>query len=92
MITIVDLREGALDVDRNKLGTYSHIGGSGKKITKRFCKNCAAPIITNVEKWGKDYLYAGLLDDISFIKKAKNIWYEKSHFAFLEIKENGVKI
>ena len=44
-------------------------------ITKFFCKVCAAPLITYVEQWKVSYLYAGLLDDISSLKSAKNIFY-----------------
>ncbi len=56
-------------------------------ITKSFCKNCAAPVTTYVEKWGVSYLYAGLLNDISSLKHAKNIFYKESHFPFMKINE-----
>jgi|TARA_B110000014_G_C19846903_1_gene438933 hypothetical protein len=92
MITIIDLREGAIDIDKNKLGIYEHIGGSGNKIQKHYCKKCTAPILTYVAKWKKFYLYAGMLDDISILKTANNIWYTNSHFPFLEINEKKIKI
>ena len=92
MITIIDLREGAIDIDKNKLGIYEHIGGSGNKIQKHYCKKCTAPILTYVAKWKKFYLYAGMLDDISILKTANNIWYKNSHFPFIEINENKIKI
>jgi len=87
IITIIQLRDKALEIDENKLSKYSHPGGSKNTITKSFCKICAAPITTFVEKWGVSYLYAGLLDDISSLHKAKNIFYEDSHFPFMKIKE-----
>ena len=92
MITIIDLREGAIDIDKNKLGIYEHIGGSGNKIQKHYCKKCTAPILTYVAKWKKFYLYAGMLDNISILKTANNIWYKNSHFPFIEINENKIKI
>ena len=92
MITIIDLREGAIDIDKAKLGIYEHIGGSGNKIQKHYCKKCTAPILTYVDKWKKFYLYAGMLDDISILKTANNIWYTNSHFPFLEINEKKIKI
>ena len=45
----------------------------------------------HVERWNKFYLYAGLLDDISILKKSKNIYYEESHFPFMEISEKNLK-
>ena len=92
IITIIQLRDNALKIDENKLEKYTHKGGSKKTIIKSFCKICAAPITTFVEKWGVSYLYAGLLDDLSLLKESKNIFYENSHFPFLEIKEKGLKI
>jgi len=92
MITIIDLREGAIDIDKAKLGIYEHIGGSGNKIQKHYCKKCTAPILTYVAKWKKFYLYAGMLDDISILKTANNIWYKNSHFPFIEINKKKIKI
>jgi len=92
MITIIDLREGAIDVDKSKLGIYEHAGGSGNIIKKHYCKKCTAPILTYVAKWDKFYLYAGMLDDISILKTANNIWYEDSHFPFMEINESKIKL
>ena len=69
IMTIILLRDGAIDIDKSKLKIYEHEGGSGNKIKKHFCKKCAAPILTYVEKYKKYYLYAGLLDDISFLNK-----------------------
>lgn len=90
IITIIQLRENALNLNESKLSKYTHSGGSSNKITKSFCKNCAAPITTFVEKWGVSYLYAGLLDDISSLKNAKNIFYENSHFPFMKINEDEI--
>ena len=92
IITIIQLRDNVLKIDDNKLEKYTHKGGSKKMIIKSFCKICAAPITTFVEKWGVSYLYAGLLDDLSLLKESKNIFYENSHFPFLVIKEKGLKI
>jgi hypothetical protein len=86
--TIIQLREGALKVDESKLSKHTHNGGSGKTITKFFCKVCAAPLTTYVEKWKVSYLYAGLLDSISSLQSAKNIFYDESHFPFMKINEN----
>ena len=91
IVSIIQLREDALKVDESKLLKYSHNGGSEKMITKFFCKVCAAPLITYVEKWKVSYLYAGLLDDISILKKVNNIWYKDSHFPFMEVTENKIK-
>jgi len=90
--TIVELREGTLEIDANKLGIYEHSGGSGSKIQKYYCKKCISPVYTYVAKWDKVYLYAGLLDDISILKIANNIFYEDAHFPFIEIDEKNIKI
>ena len=37
--TIIEVRDGALDIDKSKLGIYEHSGGSGNKIKKHYCKN-----------------------------------------------------
>ena len=92
VITIIQLRENTLEVDENKLSKYTHSGGSKNIITKSFCKKCAAPLTTYVEKWGISYLYAGLLDDKSLLKNAKNIFYENSHFPFLKVNEKEMTI
>ena len=92
MISIIELRENAIDIEMSKLSIYEHNGGSEKKIKKHFCKKCAAPVLTYVEKWNKYYLYAGLLDDISILKKAINIFYENSHFPFMDIEVKKLKV
>ena len=90
-MSIIELRKDAIDINKSLLSTFEHIGGSGDKITKYFCGKCAAPVLTYVERWNKFYLYAGLLDDISILKKSKNIYYEESHFPFMEISEKNLK-
>ena len=92
MISIIELRENAIDIEMSKLSIYEHNGGSEKKIKKHFCKKCAAPVLTYVEKWNKYYLYAGLLDDITILKKAINIFYENSHFPFMDIEDKKLKV
>ena len=32
--TIIEVRDGALDIDKSKLGIFEHSGGSGNKIKK----------------------------------------------------------
>ena len=91
MITIIQLRENAIEIDKSKLGMFEHNGASGNKIKKHYCKKCVAPILTYVQKWDKYYLYAGLLDDISILKKATNIWYKDSHFPFMDINDDAIK-
>ena len=91
MITIIDLRDDAIEIDKSKLGIFEHEAGSGKIIKKHYCKKCVAPVLTYVEKFNKYYLYAGMLDDISILKKAKNIWYKESHFPFMEITDENLK-
>ena len=92
MITIIDLREGSIEIDKTKLGTYEHSGGSGNLIKKHYCKKCTAPILTYVDKWKKFYLYAGMLDNINILKTANNIYYEGSHFPFMDIKDKKIKL
>ena len=36
MMTIILLRDGAIDIDKSKLKIYEHEGGSGNKIKKHF--------------------------------------------------------
>ena len=92
MISIIELRENAIAREMSKLSIYEHNGGREKKIKKHFCKKCAAPVLTYVEKWNKYYLYAGLLDDITILKKAINIFYENSHFPFMDIEDKKLKV
>tara|TARA_B110000444_G_C18763681_1_gene558860 strand:- start:119 stop:526 length:408 start_codon:yes stop_codon:yes gene_type:complete len=91
MITIIELRKDTIDINKVKLGIYEHDGGSGNLIKKYYCKKCVAPVLTYVAKWDKFYLYAGLMDDISILKKANNIFYKDSHFPFLEISKDKIK-
>ena len=91
-MSIIELRKDAIDINKSLLSTFEHTGGSGNKITKYFCGKCAAPVLTFVHRWKKFYLYAGLLDDISILKKAKNIYFENSHFPFMEISEKDLKL
>ncbi len=91
MITIIQLRENAIEIDKDRLNTFKHSGGSGNTIKKFFCKKCAAPILTYVSKWDKFYLYAGMLDDISILKAATNIFYEDTHFPFMDISKDKIK-
>ena len=90
-MSIIELRDNSIDLDKALLSTFEHTGGSGNKITKYFCGKCAAPVLTFVQRWNKYYLYAGLLDDISILKKSRNIYFEESHFPFMEISENNLK-
>jgi hypothetical protein len=90
--TIIEVRDGALDIDKSKLGIYEHSGGSGNEIKKHYCRKCTSPVYAYVSKLNKIYLYAGLLDDISILKSAKNIWYQDSHFPFLKISEDKIII
>ena len=92
MINIIDLREDSINIDKTKLAIYEHKGGSWNIIKKHYCKKCTAPVLTYVAKWDKFYLYAGLLDDISILKTASNIYFKDSHFPFMEIDEKKVKV
>ena len=56
--TLVEIRNGALNVNNDKLEIYEHQGGSGNKIQKHYCKKCTSPIYAYVAKWDKIYLYA----------------------------------
>ena len=86
-ITIIDLRDGALKIEKQNLGIFTQVGGSGKEIKNYYCKICTAPIFRYVSLWNRNYLFAGLLDNIDFIKKAKNIFYKNSHFPFIKVDE-----
>ena len=58
MITIIDLREGAIDIDKTKLGIFEHKAGSGQIIKKHYCKKCAAPVLTYVEKYNIENIFS----------------------------------
>ena len=55
------------------------------------CRKKIGGIITIIQLRDKYYLYAGMLDDISILKSAYNIFYENSHFPFMEISESNIK-
>ncbi len=87
MITIIDIRKGALILEKKNLGTFTQLGGSGKEIKNYYCKTCTAPILRHVSLWKRDYLFAGLLDNIDLIKKVTNIFYKNAHFPFMKIND-----
>ena len=37
-MSIIELRKDAIDINKSLLSTFEHIGGSGDKITKYFCR------------------------------------------------------
>ena len=53
MITIIQLRNNALEIDKSKLGIFEHNGASGNIIKKHYCKKCVAPVMTYVKKWDR---------------------------------------
>ena len=78
IMTIILLRDGAIDVDKSKLKIYEHSGGSGHKIKKHFCEKCAAPILTFVENlYSPSILMKGDTCINFFV-----LWLSKSNLSF----------
>ena len=90
-ISVIEFKLESLKIDKNKLDSFTHQGGSGKDLNRYFCKNCKAPVYLYVEKYDENYIYAGLFDEIDDLKLSKNMNFKDSHFPFLDIKEESVK-
>tara|TARA_Y100000590_G_scaffold469070_1_gene654724 strand:+ start:3075 stop:3473 length:399 start_codon:yes stop_codon:yes gene_type:complete len=91
-VTVIQLRDQALDINKDNLASFKHPGYSKKNLHKFCCKICASPIYSYVEKFEKIFLYAGSLEEINDIISSKNINFESSHFPFITIENSGNKI
>ena len=87
-ISVIEFKLEKLKIDKNKLNSFTHQGGSGKSLKRYYCKICKAPVYIYVEKYDKNYIYVGLFDKINDFKISENASYQDSHFLFLDIKEN----
>ena len=56
MISIIELRENAIDIEMSKLSIYEHNGGSEKKIKSIFVKN-VLPLYSLMWKNGINIIY-----------------------------------
>ena len=81
--TEIYVRRESLSVT-GEMNAYSVIGDSGKAVTRKFCRTCGAPIVTEFEA---EPLFvcvkACSLDDASWLKpefhlyvKSKQSWYK----------------
>ena len=86
-ISVIEFKLENLKIDKSKLDSFTHQGGSGKNLSRYYCKICKAPVYLYVEKYDGNYIYAGLLNQIDDLKLSKNSCFKDSHFPFLDIKE-----
>jgi hypothetical protein len=57
------------------LKTFNDTGDSGKPVYRRFCPDCASPVVTDVEAMpGLTFIKAGTLDDTSWLKPTMEIY------------------
>lgn len=58
-----------------ELGGYTVTSDSGNELTRKFCRDCGTPILTELHSQANVLvLKAGTLDDPSWLKPAFNIW------------------
>ena len=57
------------------LVSFAHKGGSGKSLSRKFCRNCGSSIATEAEALpGALIIKAGTLDDSSWLKPNTHLW------------------
>ena len=61
------------------LASYTHKGGSGKSLSRKFCRNCGSSLASEPESLPTALiLKAGTLDETSWVKPAFHIWADSA--------------
>lgn len=74
---LVAVPKGSLAFTQGQPATYTHTGGSGLPVHRRFCAACGSPIYSDVAATPTmDWVKAGTLDDTAWLKPQFSIWCE----------------
>ncbi len=74
---LVAVPKGSLRFEGQALAAFNDVGESGQPVIRRFCPKCGSPIFSDVAVTPTlDWIKAGTLDDVSWLKPQMNIWCE----------------
>jgi len=63
----------------DSLASYAYKGGSGKTLSRKFCRKCGSSLASEAEVLPIALiLKAGTLDDTSWVKPAFHIWTDSA--------------
>ena len=66
--------------NEDHLKEYVGEAATGKKVQRKFCKDCGSPIISEIEVMPDLYMIkAGTLDDKSWLKPTHQFWCSSKH-------------
>jgi hypothetical protein len=72
---IVLVPRDALAITRGELGTFAVRGDSGKRVTRKFCRECGTPLFSELEvKPDLAVVRAASLDDPSWLEPSMVFW------------------
>ena len=85
---VVVAKNGFSLVGEENLGEFVGQGDSGKKVRRKFCKNCGSPLFSLVDM-APDIIAikAGTLNDKSWLKPTLHTWCDHAQ-PWIEIDEN----
>jgi hypothetical protein len=76
---LVAVPKGSLKIQGDTLGAVETVGESGQGVTRRFCRKCGSPILSEVAATpALDWVKAGTLDDTSWLQPQMNIWCDSA--------------
>lgn len=65
---VVGVKDSALHIEGESLGTFITHGDSGQDVYRSFCKNCGSPIVSRCDAIpGLAFIKAGTLNDTSIL-------------------------
>ena len=74
---LVAVPKGSLQFEGRPLAAFNDIGESGQPVIRKFCPSCGSPIMSDVAATPTlDWIKAGTLDDVSWLKPQVNMWCE----------------
>ena len=76
---LVAIPKGSLQFEGRPLAAFNDIGESGQPVVRKFCPSCGSPIMSDVAVTPTlDWIKAGTLDDVSWLKPQMNMWCERA--------------
>lgn len=89
---LVAVPKGTLRLQGKPLAQYQDVGESGMPVLRKFCPDCGSPILSDVASSPQlDFIKAGTLDDVSWLKPQVHIWWEHAQ-PWVEVAEGVPKI
>ena len=75
----------------DSLASFTYKGGSGKSVSRKFCRNCGSSLASEAELLPSALvLRAGTLDDTSWVMPTTHIWTDSAQ-AWVHIDPGAVK-